>query len=135
MSTDDAVFSDFRMVQHNGADTDKRIIANFAAMQHGLVPDSHAFADLQLNAVISMQDRQVLDVGILADNNPVGIPANNTAIPDAGIAVQHDIGGVLRSAGIVAGSVLRRRKPRFARRPEPTPAAPVSTGAEGVVQT
>ena len=50
-------------------------------------------------------------------------------------AVQHDIGGVLRSAGIVAGSVLRRRKPRFARRPEPTPAAPVSTGAEGVVQT
>ena len=52
-------------------------------------------------------------------------------------AVQHDIGGVLRSTGIVAGSVLRRRKPRFARRPDPDPtaAASVSTGPEVVVQT
>lgn len=36
-------------------------------------------------------------------------------------AVQHDIGGVLRSTGIVAGSVLRRRRPRFARRPAAEP--------------
>ena len=41
-------------------------------------------------------------------------------------AVQHDIVGVMRSSGIVVGGLLRRRRPRFARRPVAAAIADVS---------
>ena len=74
-----------------------RTHADHAAIFHGATVEDHPVSDRDAIANpagvagIGMNHRQVLNVGLVADRDRFGIPANHGVIPDARIAADRDV--------------------------------------------
>ena len=77
-----------RMVEDGRPHADQRIVADRAAMQHGLVADGAVCADGQRRAHVGVQHAAILHVGVLAHRDQFIVAAQHRAEPDAGISRQ-----------------------------------------------
>lgn len=68
--------------EHKAANADQGVVFNGAGVNNRLVAHGDTFADDARIALINMQDRTVLDVGILTHRNPFVVSAKNAAVPD-----------------------------------------------------
>lgn len=69
IGTDDAVFADLGIIEHNRTDTNQAIITNGAAVKHRQMPNRHALANGDSNTFISVYHTVFLHITIFAQIN------------------------------------------------------------------
>jgi hypothetical protein len=97
VGADQAVLANDGPVQHDGVDADQRTLANGTAMEHHLVADGYVGTDIERHAVVSVKDRAVLHIGVVADRDRVVVAAQDGAEPDVHVTSKPNIpddGGV-----------------------------------------
>src|SRR6267143_1484202 len=130
----DALASDHRLIEDYGADADQAQVRDRAGVQDHAVTDGDARADPGSEALVGdVDDRQVLDVGLLADLDPLLLAAHHAAVPDAGAVAEDDVSrhrGSRRDEDLASqprgASVDRVDHQAFSRWPAPGGAAPSS---------
>ena len=82
---DDTVVSDHGSVHQHGTHADQNAIVNGTAVEHDVVTDRDVVTDDQgIRVVGHVEQREVLDVGTMADPNIVDVAADDTVEPHAG---------------------------------------------------
>src|SRR2546423_2085392 len=90
----DRLAADHRLIEHDGADADQAQVRDDAGVQDHAVAHRDARADPGAEALVGhVDDRQVLDVGLLADLDPLLLAAHHAAVPDAGTIAEDDVTG------------------------------------------
>jgi hypothetical protein len=78
-------------VEDDGADADERVVLDFAAVQHGIVTDADACADLDGELGVDVDGDAVLDVGAEPDLDRFGLGPQRRAVPNAGPGGEADL--------------------------------------------
>ena len=86
--TDDTPSADYGIIEHDRADANKTIVLDFGAMDYSAMADGYPLADCAGNSGVGVQYRAVLDVGVFADGDAVGVGADYCCGPDAGALTQ-----------------------------------------------
>src|SRR3989442_7334057 len=87
---DDRLTADHRLVENDGADADQAQVRDGAGVPDHPVTDGDARPDPGAEAPVGhVDDRQVLDVRLLADLDPLLLAANHATVPDAGAVAEH----------------------------------------------
>src|SRR5579885_1037929 len=110
-SSDQAVMSNPRTIEHNGAHAYQRIVADRAPVQHDVVADESVGADGQRKAGIGMQRAVILHVRPLTDLDPLIVAAQHGAVPNADFGLQpyppNQHGGIGDLAAVIARKLRR----------------------------
>ena len=88
MGADQTVAPDRAVIEHPRSHPDQRVVANGAAMQHGLMADGAIAPDGERRSHVGMQHAAILDVASFADQDELIVTAQHRAEPDAGIALE-----------------------------------------------
>ena len=86
--SDEAIPSDPRAVEHDRAHADEAVGRDAATVQDHIMADDAVLADLEGKARIGVQHRVVLDLGALAQLDPLVVPAQHRVEPDAGVGLE-----------------------------------------------
>ena len=110
-STHHAMATNASAIQHHRSNANQALIANGATMQHDLVTHSDVFAHHHGQAVVGMDDGQILHIAALANMDGLGVATQHGTKPHAGVGLQgdgpHHLGRVRHpSAGINMGGVV-----------------------------
>src|SRR6266704_2646219 len=84
--------SDYAAGRDDALDADQAQVQDGAGVQDHAVPDRDARADAGPEPLVGdVDDREVLDVGLLADLDPLLLAAHHAAVPDAGAVAEDDV--------------------------------------------
>src|SRR5207253_157337 len=88
----DALAADYRRIEDDGSDADQAQVLDGAGVQHHPVADGDSRADPRADAPVGdVDDREVLDVGFLADLDALFLAADHASVPDAGAIADHHV--------------------------------------------
>ena len=123
---DQALVLEHRAVEHDGARTDERAVADRAPLEVHEVADDALVADPRRGGRRGVHDRAVLDRRARADDDPSGIAAQDGGGPhrrlgaDGDVADHHrvgvDVGGRV-DGGLDVAERVDRHGPQTAKRP------------------
>src|SRR5574343_50218 len=105
IGANDAALADHGPVEDHRADADQAAVAYRAAVQHDQVADRDVVADMHRHALVGVQYRAVLDVGVVADVDRVVVAAQRGVPPDRGVLAEAHVAdhrGVGGDPGVVA---------------------------------
>ena len=86
-------------VEDDRPHADQAVVLDRAAVQDDPVADGHPLADGARHAGVGVDHRQVLDIGLVADRDPVGVAAQDGVVPDAGLGPEVDVAEHDRAGG------------------------------------
>ena len=77
-------------IQHHRGDANQAFVADGATVQHDLVTHGDVLAHHHGQAVVRMDDGQILHIAALANMDGLGVTPQNRAKPHAGVGLQSD---------------------------------------------
>ena len=83
---DNTPSADYRVIEDNRADADKTIVLDFGAVDYSAMADGYTVANRAGNSEVGVENGAVLDVGVFANINAVGVGADYGGGPDAGVS-------------------------------------------------
>jgi len=107
---DDRARANMNMIEQHRAHRNQAIVVDRRAVNDGAMTDGDAPADRGRDAVVGVDDRAVLDVAVITDDDLVGVAADNGGGPDGharseGDIAEDDGGGVDESGRVDFGHV------------------------------
>jgi len=97
IGADETIAADFCAVQKRRAHPDEAVFADRAAMQDRVMADCAILTDGQRKAQVGVQQRSILHVGAGANENLLGVAAQNGAEPDRHIGFEPHLADDLRA--------------------------------------
>jgi hypothetical protein len=83
--------ANFSPREENGINPDETAIPNGTRMDHRHMPNDHITSDREIHPRITMKDRSILNVGVLADRDPGHVSPNDNVVPDRNSLREYDI--------------------------------------------
>ncbi len=78
-------------IQNHRAHAHEHFVPHFARMHDGAVADGDPVAKHTGIIIRQVQDRVVLNIRVMADDNAVDVAAQHRAVPDAGVGAQRHV--------------------------------------------
>src|SRR5262249_13388663 len=88
--SDDAVVADTRTIEDDGSHADEGVVADSTAMHDGAMSDGAAAADRDWAAGVGVDDRQLLQIALRADDDRLAVAAQDRAEPNANVLAELD---------------------------------------------
>jgi hypothetical protein len=77
--------------KENRINSNETPIPNGACVDHGHMPNNHIASNREIHPRITMKDRSILDIGVLANRDPGHISANDNVVPNRNPFREFDI--------------------------------------------
>jgi hypothetical protein len=89
--TDHRAAADPRVIEYDRTHPDQAFVLNRTTVQDDPVAHDHSAADRAGNSRVGVDHRKILNVGLCADRNLVGVAAKDGVVPDACILAEVDV--------------------------------------------